>query len=464
MHYSHLEALHDLSGVPYDEALGPRINKEKVLEQYGFTKGSNPAEFVTFDCSDAEPADVRDYLGKKVGEGKYSALLFKDGGWESMGGCPVVYVMNRFDIDEKLSFDKHGRITQIVGGGKAFAPSESTSLNTYTRERSIGARLEGFDNYNWGEPLDVSLGGGFRIQIDSLVYEDGRPFLTMSAHFSFNDYGSRVLARENEEDANVPMASKSFAVPIVKGELELPVKTRKRSEVVTASDVMDLVLSELFTTDGKAINELTRDLLTVRPAMRIHQFEGIYGVTDENGVSAEVIDFDGLDTFDLVSNMVEYSPGERLAGGQLVQAGYLQETDRGVRVAYYQQQARMRSASIGVRETEDVSEEVKALASLRPGEDIIAYAYRLSTYGRFARSISHFDLEWIPANAPNIAQAAVGDRTITKVEVGGFESAFIEQDGRVVPINHAKDIYDLTKQVLGSKFLRLYVSLSREGD
>ena len=50
------------------------------------------------------------------------------------------------------------------------------------------------------------------------------------------------------------------------------------------------------------------------------------------------------------------------------------------------------------------------------------------------------------------------------MEAGGFESAFIERDGKVVPVKDAREIYDLTKQVLGSNMLRLYVSLSREGD
>jgi hypothetical protein len=460
MQHPHLEALHDLGSVPYDEALGPRTNKENILEEYGFSKGANPAEFVVFDYSDTEPVDTLGYLSQKIDEGKYTALLFRDGKWESMGGCAVVYVMGQTHIDEKLSFDETGRVTQVVAGGETFSPSESTKLNTYTRRRSANARLEGFDNYP--EPLDVALGGGFRLQVDGIIYEGGKPFLTMSAYFSFNDYGSRVLARENEDDASVPMASRSFRVPIVDGELELPVKDIERSDIVTAGDAMDLVLSELFTNDGKAISNLTRDLLTVRPAMQIHQFEGIYGVSDENGVSAEVIDFDGLDTFDLTPSAV--SPSERLAGGQLIQAGYLREVDGGARVTYYQQQADVHNSLGQLSGLETVCDDVKGLASLRPGESITTYANRLSAYGRLARSIDYCGLDWTATTAPNVMQTTVNGWTITKVEAGGFESAFIERDGKIVPVQNAKEIYDLTKQVLGGSMLRLYVSLSREGD
>lgn len=332
----------------------------------------------------------------------------------------------------------------------------------YTRKHSIGMRLEGFENYE--EPLDVSLGGGFRLQIDELTHQGPDPFLTMSAYFSFNDYGSRVLAKETEDDTQVPMASKSFRVPIVDGELQLPVKDIAQEDVATTSDAMDLVLSELFTNDGKAISALARDLLSVRPAMQIHQFEGIYGVTEENGISAEVIDFDGLDTFDLGDGSTEHSPLERLVGGQLLQDGYVKELDRGARVSYYQQQDQLRNSATQLGENEEISESVKALAQRRPGEDMTAYASRLHSYGRLARSIGYCGLEWAPTSAPNTMRADINGWTVTKVDVGGFESAFAERNGEIVHVRNAKEIYDLTKQMLGSRMLRLYVSLSREGD
>lgn len=462
MQHPHLEALHEVGGVPYDEALGSRINKENVLEHYGFAKGANPAELVAFDYGNTEPADMQSFLGARIANGSYSALLFRDGKWESMGGCPVVYVMSPADLDEKLTFDDQGRIAQIAVGQDTFTPSENTKLNTYTRKRSESATLEGFDNY--AEPLHVGLGGGFRLQVDGVVYEGDRPYLTMSAHFSFNDYGSRVLAKETQEDARVPMASKSFRVPIVDGSLDLPVKDIARGEVTTTSDAMDLVLAELFSNDGEAISNLTRDLLTVRPAMQIHQFEGIYGVNQENGVSAEVIDFDGLDTFDITPGVEQYSPHERLAGGQLIQSGYLQETDHGARVSYYRQQTDMRSALSRATALSEVSDDVKAIVALRPGEGMTAYANRLGTYGRLARSLGYIGLEWSATDAPNVMRATVGDWTLTKVEAGGFETAFIERGGKLVPVENTKELYDLTKQVLGNKMLRLYVTLSREGD
>src|SRR6266568_1898555 len=88
----------------------------------------------------------------------------------------------------------------------------------------------------------VALGGGYRLQVDGLTHEDDRPFLIMSAHFSFNDYGSRVLAKANEENARVPLASKTFRVPIVDGELDLPIKEIERGDVATTSEAIDLVL------------------------------------------------------------------------------------------------------------------------------------------------------------------------------------------------------------------------------
>lgn len=463
MQYPHLEALHDIANVPYEEALGPRVNKENILEQHGFSKGTNPAEVVIFEANSDHPPDVQAYLSDKIAEGKYTALLFRDGRWESMGGCPVIYAMNETSIKEALTFGPEGQVMQVQSDEELFVPGPNTRLNTYTRKHSIQATLEGFDNYE--EPLDVALGGGFRLQIDGLTHEEGRPSLTMSAHFSFNDYGSRVLAKANEKDTQVPMASKSFRVPIVDGKLDLPIKDIDLGKVATAEDAMTLVLSELFQKDGPAIGSLTRDLMTVRPVLQIHQFEGIYGVTEENGVSAEVIDFDGLDAFDLTAHAATAGPVERLVGGQLMQAGYLPAVDQGARVVYYQQQEGLRSSLERVSGAEDVSEAVKRMTSMHPGEDVAAYANRLNAYGRLARSIGYCSLDWTITSAPNVKQAHIDDWTITQVEAGGFEAAFIERDGQLVPLEDTtKDIYDAAKQVLGSNMLRLYVSQSREGD
>jgi hypothetical protein len=95
---------------------------------------------------------------------------------------------------------------------------------------------------------------------------------------------------------------------------------------------------------------------------------------------------------------------------------------------------------------------------------ITASARRLGAYGRLARSLAYSDLAWQQTDAPNVQRATVDDWTVTKVEAGGFESAYIERDGHMMPVDNAKEIYELTKQMLGSNMLRLYVSLSREGD
>lgn len=458
--HPHLEALHDSFDLPFDQDLTVRANKRRIIDELGFTSGTNPTEFVNIPPGELTGTDLHGVLTDSLDRGLYSALLFEDGAWQHLGGAPVVYVMNKDELPEKIEFDDMGAVHQVRTTNGTYAPSGAAGLKIFARKKSVNTAIEGFDNYT--ERLDVRLGGGFRLQVDGVDYEGGKPFLTISAHFSFNDYGSRVLAKENEEDAQVPMASKSFRVPIIGGALRLPIKDIQRSEVATADEAMDLVLSELFTNDGEAIGSLTRQLLTIRPAMQVHQIEGIYGVTDENGISAEVIDFDGLDTFDLVP--AAPNARERLAGGQLVRAGYLQETDSGARVTYHGQKAEMHNSLGKLGLVEVVSDEVKGLASLRTGEDMTAYANRLYAYGRLARSISYCGLSWQETDAPNIKQVEVNGYTITKVEAGGFESAFIERDGRLVPISDAREIYDLTKQVLGQNMLRLYVSLSREGD
>jgi len=458
--HPHLEALHHSVEIPFDEELTVRANKRQIIDSLGFDTGSNPTEFVNITAGEVVNTDVRTVLADSLGRRLYSALLFEDGDWQHMGGAPVVYVMDKEELPAKLTFGETGIVQQVHTTNGIYTPGPNAGLKIFARRKSVTSTLEGFDNYT--EPLNVGLGGGFRLQVDGVGYEGGRPFLTMSAHFSFNDYGSRVLAKENEEDAQVPMANKSFRVPIVDGDLQLPIKDIDLSEITTSDEAMDLVLSKLFTNDGTAISELTRKLLTIRPAMEVHQLEGIYGVTEDNGVSAEIIDFDGLDTFDLTPS--EPNASERLAGGQLVRSGYLADTDSGALVTYHRQQADVRGSLAQLSDIEGLNGEVKGLAALRPGEDIGTYANRLYAYGRLARSIGYAGIRWTPTSAPNVKQANIDDWTITKVEAGGFESAYIEREGKIMPVNDAREIYDLTKRVLGTSMLRLYVNMSREGD
>lgn len=460
MSHAHLEALHTSADIPFDDTLTIRANKRQIIEGLGFGSGSNPTEFVNVAPGELEEADMQSVLTDSLDRGLYSALLIEDGAWQHVGGAPVVYVMDKDELPAKLTFGEQGDIQQVQTTSGTYMPSREAGLKVFARKKSVSSRIQGFDNYT--EPMDVRLGGGFRLQIDDVGYEGGNPFITMSAHFSFNDYGSRVLAKENEHDTQVPMASKSFRIPIVDGQLSLPIKDIERNELTTTDEAMDLILSELFATDGQAINKLTKHMLTVRPAMQVHQFEGIYGVTDEHGISAEVIDFDGLDTFDLTPS--DPTPIERLAGRQLIQSGFLRNTDGGAAVTYHRQQAEMRGTSTQLSALEGIGDSVKDLATLRPGEDITTYANRLYAYGRLARSLGYAGLQWTKTDAPNVVQANVNGWTITKVEAGGFESAYIEQDGELVPVKDAREIYDLTRKVLGSNMLRLYVSLSREGD
>ncbi|HYH75795.1 MAG TPA: hypothetical protein VD735_07615 [Candidatus Saccharimonadales bacterium] len=459
--YNHLEALHTVAAVPYEADAGPRANKENILEAYGFSKGANPAEITDFVFDEQNPPDVETHLTEHVEAGRYTALLFRGGKWEAMGGLPVVYVMDEKDIKERLTFED-GKLVEVEADGMRFAPEEGSRATGYTRRKSQKIAINGFENYD--ETLEVGLGGGFRLQIDGVEYERGIPQLTMSAYFSFNDYGSRVLAKETEEHAKVPMANKAFRVPIVDGKLVLPVKDMTVGDVATASDAMDVVLSKLFEQDGEAIDKLTRDLMTVRSIPEVHQFEGIYGVNPEAGVSAEVIDFDGIDTFDVRSNGDEQTPIERLTGGQLVNAGYLPTVDKGDLVTYHRQQGDMRSELARLSESEEVSDVVKGIAGLRQGEDITAYARRLQGQGRMARALGYCGIAWTETGAPNVQQFETGDLKVTRVEAGGFMTAFVERDGQLIDTSDGKKILEVGKQVAGYRMLKLYVDLSKEGD
>lgn len=95
-----------------------------------------------------------------------------------------------------------------------------------------------------------------------------------------------------------------------------------------AENVCQSVVEKLMNQDEPAITRLLRSLLSVSPSLQIHQLEGIFSYLDE-GISAEIIDFDGIDSLDAARScfggemLPALRPKERLLRGQLTLNGIL---------------------------------------------------------------------------------------------------------------------------------------------
>jgi len=302
----HLEALHQALNINSTEELDARQKKERILENIGFSKGENVAirkEF-TLPSRSNESDRLDKYLESQLDEGRFISMLFKDGNWKSMGGAPVTYIHNESDLKSKLSFDDGKLLTALSHSGESLHIDHPVRLQTFSRKKSIEANISGLLNYD-GEQR-VSLGGGFRLQIDSIEKNGDDYELVVSGEFSFNDMGSRVLSLTCKQDQSVPRYNTVFRIPIVNGNLEYVQNDNlKIDDMTMANQVANNVVYRLFKRDGQAVNKLVKALLTTRPIMNIHQLEGIFSIIDDQTVSAEVIDFDGIEISDMNGITIE---------------------------------------------------------------------------------------------------------------------------------------------------------------
>src|SRR3989344_4811391 len=435
----HLEAFHQVMKVPFHEDLGTRINKEQILQNCGFSQGTNIAlrrEFQLEPLADKADLGIREHLTQQLESGRFVAMLFKDETWDAVGGSPVTYV-----IDHALS------------------------LQTYSRRRSIASELSGFVNYDGLIP--VRIGGGFRLQVDSLTFLDGKPHLLISGYFSFNDLGSRVLALSCDEDRKVPRYETSFLVQIDNGELQFSRdKTEETpiADIKEAGSVANVAIKDLFDRDGAAISRLIRGLLSVRPAMQVHQLEGIFSITSEAEISAEVIDFDGIDSFDLGNQPQTLSVSEKLVGAQLRNVGYL--------ISDPEELLSYASFRRGVRAKVD---EVSKLPSLsqynkdgirRHFPDTIEIFTREQTSAvKLGRLLSLLNIDWEQTDNPNVRTANYGSDTLTIISVEGFDLGFWNScDSGLVDCFNIRSQSTALSKMIGKEILPVYLTSLREGD
>jgi hypothetical protein len=464
--YRHLEALHYLAGIPFVEHLGVRANKEKILEDLGFSKGTNIAlkkEFLLPE-PDENLLGIEDYLVQQISQGRFVAMLFKDGRWESMGGAPVTYLMAEKDIRDKLVFSNGKLIEVSAHDGKVLQIDREISLQTYSRRKSIASTVSGFANYE--DPITVRLGGGFRLQLDDLVFIDGEPHLLFSGHFSFNDMGSRVLALSCKEDCAVPRYETSFLLKINSGQLSFMGDMefqRASGSSGSVRTVVNKVVSSLFYHDGKAISELTKMLLSVKPVMGIHQFEGIFSIPSESEISAEIIDFDGLEAFDVGFQGLQIDPSERLIRGQLRRAGFL-TTDPESLLQYIAYRRRV-AATVGeLIKSSEIPDDIKERLSQQFINSFDLFTRNRTDPVKLGRLLDTLCLDWEDTTNPQVKYFRNENDMLIMFSVEGFNLAFWKDSGKLVDCSNLRKIAAKLSRVVGKEILPVHLSALKEGD
>jgi hypothetical protein len=464
--HQHLEALHHVMDVPFREELGPRINKEQVLRDTGFSQGTNIALRREFQLEpSAKEADgIREHLIQQLENGRFIAMLFKDKTWDAVGGSPVTYIMDKEDLNTKLVFENEILVGARSHSGEPVSIYRPLALQTYSRRRSVASELSGFVNYDGSIP--VRMGGGFRLQVDNLTYIDDHPHLLISGYFSFNDLGSRVLALSCDEDRKVPRFETSFLLQIEDGKLKLPEEKNEGKNVMETKEagvVVNEVIRNLFERDGTAISRLIRGLLSVRPAMQVHQLEGIFSIPSSNEISAEVIDFDGIDSFDLSDQPLKLTPAEKLVNFQLRSMGY-SVSDPEVLLSYTSFTRGVRAKVNEVSQSPTLSQDIKDEMARHFQDTMDVFAREQTGAVKLGRLFSVLNMEWDQTDDPAVKTANHGNNTLTMVSIEGFDLGFWNSNSGLVDCSDIHSRSSTLSKMIGREILPVHLSSLREGD
>ena len=458
----HIEALHYLSRIPFDSSLGIRTNKVNILESLGFSKGTNIALIREFNASHETGVNgLREYLYQQLERGRFVSMLFNGMGWESVGGSPVVYVMSEEDMNEKLEFNDGKLAKAHSQEGKDFKVDSNVRIQTYSRQQSMEMTISGLDNYS-GETR-IKAGGGFRLQLDDISLSEGKLKFTFSSAFSFNDMGSRVLALSSENDKVVPRYSSSFQVEVVNGQLVYSVPNQKDlADVSQTNDLSNILIKKMFDTDGVAISLLYRYLLSIRPSLKTHQIEGIFSITNEYGVSMEVIDFDGIDTFDLGSPNLQLNPAERLTAAHLKMSGYTISDSQDL-ISYIQFRNEVNIALSDVISSKEIPNQVKNIVKevVVPKSENVFGADVLGSVklSRLLKSLGVYTNE----GDSTVKQISTKDGDLYIVSIVGFDMAFLLKDGQPINFTDIKRQRQLLSKILKVDIIDAHFSYLREG-
>lgn len=465
-HY-HLEALHQVTAVPFQEKLGTRANKEQILSESGFSQGTNIAIRRKFFLSGDNNDDlgIKQYLTEQLEGGRFISMLFKDNKWDAVGGSQVVYIMDCDDLETKLTFGKNSLREARAHSGDSIVVDHSIELQTYSRRKSIVSELSGFANYDG--TLPVGLGGGFRLQVDNLTFVNGEPYLSISGYFSFNDMGSRVLALSCDGDRRVPRYETSFLLQIDRGLLLFSGSKKGRlcmTDVKKVGVLVNEVLHSLFERDGEAISHLVRGLLSVRPVMQVHQLEGIFSIPNGTEISAEVIDFDGIDSFDLLSykNQTIALP-EKLAHAQLRSVGYLLSGSEEL-LSYITFRRKIREAVEEINNLPIVPEEVRVELSRYTSDPIETFIREQPGSVKLGRLLDILDVDWNKIDNSNIKIAQYNENTLIMISVEGFNLGFWSNDSKLVDCSEIRPVSMRLSKIIGKEVLPVHLSSLREGD
>lgn len=460
---TNLQVVHELAETPYDTEVNVRRNKETVLADMGFHKGTNIAQIVTFDFTHSDAIEhFFGHLESMVQSGRSISILVIKEEYANAGGCPVIYIRNIDDIRGKFVFEGDKLFVRTQNDEYLELTAES-NVKTYARSRGHSAQISELDNY---AEKEVTLAGGFRLQVDDIHIQDGELVLGFSGSFSFDDMGSRVLALGSESDQKVPRKKITFELVYRDGHLVMADEgntfPRETLTQCTAEDICKEVVRQLLAKDELAVTRLLRILLTAKPANGIHSLEGMYSVNDL-GISSEVIDFDGIDSLDEVEGEASISMQavEILIKRYLVQSGFL-VTDITAFKDYLTFTQQMNSELVAVLSIEGLDEAIKQRLQSNLLKSQRFYEPQLESNVRLARFLTNLCIQW--NQYQGIRYVDYGSNRFIIVTIGGLDIAFWVIDGTIQEYTPSRGNISQIGEILDQDIPMVYLSNLHEGD
>lgn len=443
----HLKILSMVSGYKYDDKISKRANKEAILSYYGLLRHNVTTIKKDFDISDKYL--IERFLHEQCNTHRYCSVLVHTGKNESIGGCGVIYVMSEQDIASCI---------ESLGN--------NNSVTIYSRQKSVELSLNHFDNYSQKK---VRFGGGFRIQIDGVRIEQNIPILSLLVSMSFDDFGSRVLSENVADNSGFPIRHMIYEAPIINGQLAILSSLSKNNfnNIRSADNAITFIIEHLLSENVVEIDKFLKVLLSLRPISNIHQLEGMYGVSELGIPMIEIIDFDGIEVFDLGrrSYTIEKTLQEKLLDCQLEQIGFIERMDIDALSNYLRQESEISLCLKTLYGDNRISSQIIDIIVKAEGESLNSYFNRMKPY-IYAFNI----LRWIiPLDESHGTvheyRYTQNDKIYTYLlDISNIGMAFLLDHDELIYFSSENHAREIITRVFGSKILPVYLSYAREGD
>ena len=443
----HLKMFSIISGCSYDDKISERANKEIILGHYGLLSCNTTTIKKEFNTKDIY--SIGEFLQEQCQNNRYCSILVHTGRNETIGGCNVIYIINSEDIAPCLNLlEEKGEVT------------------IYSRQKSTKVALSKFDNY---EQKEVGFGGGFRIQVNGINSLQEHPTLTLLVTMSFDNFGSRVLSETVTVNSGPPIKSIFYEAPIIDGRIAMDLKYKNSFDSINkAEDAVLFVIECLLRNNIAKIDHFLRNLLELRPAIGVHQLEGMYGVTDNGIPIIEIIDFDGLDVFDIgrSSYDIDLPPQELFFCQQLESIGFLKRGDTNAFSRYLMQESEITECISMLNNVDNLPRQIKSIIIKLDNESLDSYFNRLKPYIYASKALRWVDsLKYVDI-VTEICKYAKYDNNVCfyLLSIAGTDMMFLLSRGELSYFESESQAKDIITHIFGPKILPVYFSYAREGD